>query len=234
MFRHLLMALVLAALFLPAVGLATEIAQISQTAGGNNYILHDSGTSETFTATTEVAITFYLAGAPVGQDGLLTLNATTYTTATNPGGNYFSEGGFSGNFSIIDNTAGPDNGRNLLSGSFGSTYGTISGSGYSMTFADSTPGDSVVLSSFFLDFMPSNTQSFSFSLSNIEDAEGDPETLGFGAGGFLADNTSAGGATFAATPPPVIAPEPTTLLLSGGALLGMGFLLRKRKSRRVF
>ena len=234
MFRHLLMALVLAALFLPAVGLATEIAQISQTAGGNNYILNDLWHERDIHRDDRSGDNFLSCGRARGTRWPAYLKRNDDTTATNPGGNYFSEGGFSGSFSIIDNTAGPDNGRNLLSGSFGSTYGTISGSGYSMTFADSTPGDSVVLSSFFLDFMPSNTQSFSFSLSNIEDAEGDPETLGFGAGGFLADNTSAGGATFAATPPPVIAPEPTTLLLSGGALLGMGFLLRKRKSRRVF
>jgi hypothetical protein len=47
---------------------------------------------------------------------------------------------------------------------------------------------------------------------------------------FLNFNHAAATGTFWTDPPPTIVPEPVTLLLSGGALLGLGLLRRKRKS----
>ncbi len=240
MFRHLLMALVLAALFLPAVALATEIGNITQVDSGDNAFILTEGcytsgqyTCETLNATVEVYFTFN-TGAPPNHLGtnlphgqieaLLTLNAITYTPVSGT-----TESGFSGSFSIIADVGG----ANLLSGTFGpNAY--ISGNleAYQMTFSDSSPplSTEVVFTSYYLDFTDSTTnQSISLSATNLENAyeiDTNPK-------GFLTDNSGVGSGNFSAVPAPVIAPEPTTLLLSGGELLGMGFLLRKRKSRRV-
>jgi len=236
MFRRLLMSVALLALFLPAVVLADNIGQINQVLQGNDFILTDNTTNETLTGTTQVYFTYAPGLVPLfgvnQQAATLTISAQTFTATD---GSDLIEGGWSGYFKIIDNY----NNQNLLTGTFG-TYngdaptgkGSLNGDGYEMTFADSTSATSttqVVFTSAYLNFMGSTQhQAFSFSLSNLS------PVLSIETDNFLSSATAAGTGTFSATPGPTpMGPEPATLWLTAGALAGFGFLVRKRKLRRV-
>jgi hypothetical protein len=244
MFTRLLTGSILVILGLPGLALAEQIAQISEQIGqGNAYVLTDdysvNGT-EVFTVTnlpvyfsfsTDLDITI---PNPVAQNesGLLNLSVTS-TTA---GGGYLTQigqGGFTGAFSIIDNSGGVNNGMNLLSGTF-STSASIGGTvgGHGMTFSDTDTDllqNEVTFTSSFLNFAYyTGTEVATFSLSNLQNV------LALDTHNFLVSTTGAGTGTFSATPtPPVLTAEPETLLLSGAALLGIGLVLRKRKLQPV-
>jgi hypothetical protein len=153
----------------------------------------------------------------------------TSSTAAGLTGSTVNESGFSGQFTITDSLTS----TLLLHGVFG-PGGGISGTsgGTSATFSDSTTGPSptdVVFTSDYLDFALSTTQAFAFGLSNIAPGLSVTET-----NGFLVGATAAGTGTFSADPMPESkTPEPASMFLGGGALLGLGALLRKRKAQPV-
>lgn len=223
MYRRLLIAIVLAALFLPGVALADQISQFLEQIGGPDFSIIDNVTYQTFSGTSFVNVIFDQPGNWFGtqaQPGTLVWSGTSTTTPIG-GGSYWTEGGFNGWFSILDGV-----GNNLFSGTFqGATLITI---GQSAFFADTGGPPTVTFTSRYLDFTPSVsfTLSLAMTLTGLDSQNPTDH--------FLVFDQAAATGTFYATPPPnVITPEPAALLLSGGALLGMGFLLRKRKRRQV-
>src|SRR5271157_2032301 len=226
MFRRLVVALVWVALFLPAAGMAEEIAFF----GGqsqNTFVLTDTSTTETFTVTGAPVYFYYLVSVPqvpFGENGILNMSATTSTTATGSGNN-LSETGFSGWFTISNLAQDTV----LLEGTFDPS-GTLTGGGNGLTFTESTttnPFSEVLFESSYLGFSNSTSMTVSFSMSNIN------PSVTVDGNDFLSPGTGGIGGQFSADPPPFIAPEPTTWLLGGGALLGIGLLLWKRKHRPV-
>jgi hypothetical protein len=244
MFRRLLIASMLFVLGLPGLALADQIAQVNeQTGQGNAYILMNNYTLDGTEVLSVTNLPVYFSFStflditipnPVSQNESALLNL--YVTSTTPGGGFSStivQAGFSGTFSIIDNSGGVNNGLNLLSGTF-SASATISGivDGNGMTFYDTDTSklpNEVTFTSSFLNFAYyTGTEVASFSLSNLLNV------LDLDTHNYLVSTTGAGTATFSATPtPPVITAEPETLLLSGAALLGIGLILRKRKLQPV-
>jgi hypothetical protein len=178
---------------------------------------------ETFTASSPITFQFDIANPydPNFQytvlNAQLTWSAVSTTPATDETDGEYKERNFQGTFGI---TSG---GLNLLSGTF--TKGTLDVNGYTAGF---TTGQSSIVS-FNSDYLTwgSNTTfalSVSTTLSHLDSLD---------ANSFLTYDLSWGTATFSSSPPPEFhTPEPTTILLSGGAFLGIGYLLSRRKKRR--
>jgi hypothetical protein len=234
----------LVVLGLPGLALADQIAQVNeQTGQGNAYILtndYSLNGTEVFTVT-NLPVSFSFSTflniaipnpVPQSESGLLNMDVTS-TTAGGSGFGSIGQSGFSGTFSIIDNSGGVNNGLNLLSGTFNGNA-TISGApgGNGMTFFDTDTSllpNEVTFTSSFLNFTYfAGTEVASFGLSNLQ------TVLDLDSHNYLVSTTGAGVDTFSATPtPPVMTPEPETPLLSGAALLGIGLVLRKRKLQPV-
>jgi hypothetical protein len=244
MLRRLLITLILVVLGLP-LALAENIVQVSEQAGqGNAYVLTDGYTNSGVETLTVSNLPVYFSfntdldvtvPNPVNQNesALLTLSVRSTEAGAALGG-LVEQGGFSGSFTIIDNSGGVNQGYNLLSGTFAGSASVsgISG-GTEMTLSDTDTGtlpNEVQFTSAYLSFVHySGTEAASFTLSNLSAA------LTLDLNDFLESNTGSGVDTFSATPqPPVTTAEPETLLLSGAALLGIGLFLRKRKLQPYF
>ncbi|HMD70529.1 MAG TPA: PEP-CTERM sorting domain-containing protein [Bryobacteraceae bacterium] len=228
MLKRLLITVAVVSLFVPAVALAEEIGIFTDTS--NDYDLNVSGGHDVFSINANGYFTFGpLISTVFGQapvQATIDMSASTSSDAYTNGGTQAEEDNFSGSFTIYEfGTL-----HILLAGTFGTTGASLSGSGGSGNFQDSTPPTSeVVYTSDYLDFTPStNYQAFSFSLSSFTPGlsyTGSPNTV------FLDNATAAGSGTFSADPGPTPdTPEPASMFLSGGALLGLGLLLRKRKA----
>jgi hypothetical protein len=219
----------------PGLAVAEQIVQISEVnTQANVFTITDNGTgtggSETLTVTSAEIYFSYstdlLTGIPQNELAYFSMTATTTTSATEDPYGDITAPGFSGSFSITDAASG----QNLLSGTFASS-GHISGTsgGDEMTFADSDTTqrpNEVTYTSAYLNFSGVTTEAFSFSMSNVTPA------LALDANDqFLEGTTAAGTATFSATPPPIVVAEPGTLVLAGGALLGIGLIVRRRRLR---
>lgn len=240
MFRRLLFALVLVALFLPAVALAEQIASYTiQTAPGSEFaITNNGGASETISVQTVTEIDSVPVITPGAQiqfqfatgvddafgtsniDATLMLNLTTSAAPVDFGS--FVQETFAGTFSIMDNSTD----LYLLLGSVsgGNLFGTVGFQAISFDFS-APPTSNVVFSSAYLSFASAISAGVSFSMTDVT------PVLSVGAGGYLASATAEGGGSFSSDPPPVIAPEPTTWLLGSGALLGMGLLLWRQRRK---
>jgi hypothetical protein len=209
-------------------------------------------TTTTVSATGNVLFFSTLEGLPGGgADATFTLTATS-TQLGNCGAtclntDTFSQQGFSGTFSFTDTDSGAFNGDNLLSGTFATngtpaTSGaqfnsTVGGSGGGFEASAST-GDlgQLIFTSSLLTFTGAIEEDASFSLSSLI-----PDPPGFAVMGITTGVNgtqaypsagpfdAAGTGTFAYASS---VPEPATLGLVGGALLGLGFLGRKRVSRQ--
>ncbi len=242
MSRRLWFAVGVVALMLPAMALAQQI-NIAQTLGTSSFTItpydpvspygisciDGSGLScEAFSGASAVTFQYDLYDAYnpglqyANLSAELTWNAISYSTPYATGSSKkpgVEEDGFFGTFSIT--TAG--GGFNLLSGSF--TDASLTLAGLTANFGDSGLAPDPVFSSSLLIF-PANTTfalNIATTLTNSESQDSN---------GFLTQNTAWGVTTFSSSPPPQFSPEPTTVFLSGGALLGMGYLLGRRKKRR--
>jgi hypothetical protein len=218
MFRHLLTAVVLVALFLPAMALADQITQFSEVSGEPAFTITDNVTFETLTASTSVYLTFDENVIPFGrtpQTATLTWSGTTSSYAHLAFGQWIEEG-FSGWFSIM---AGTDN---LFSGTFSNA--TLVASGQTANFSETDTPPVITYTSNYLNFSNANVFALALSMTLSSSVSQDTNFR------FLNFNHAAATGTFWTDPPPTIVPEPVTLLLSGGALLGLGLLRRKRKS----
>jgi hypothetical protein len=226
MFRRLLIALVLVALFLPAIAMADQIISetiATFTVDSNNFIVTNNTTSETFSVTLDTQMQFEYGVGIANPFGTSTRNATFYlnlTTTTPAGslGSYLLEGGLSGTFTITDNLTS----TNLLSGTL--SAGSLSGFENTANFGFGDSAPNVTFSSHYVSFGNAINEAVQFSMASLS------PSLNTGAGGFLLSSTSGGTGIFSDQ---IVVPEPMTLLLSGGALIAMGFLLRKRNTRRA-
>jgi len=245
MLRRLLITLIPVVLGLPSVALGDQIAQISEVDQTNSYVLTDnySVNGQEIFSVTNLAVKFsfdpnlpIVFPDPVLQNELALLNV--YVTSTTPGGSGFGsigQSGFSGTFSITDNSGGVNQGNNLLSVTFGGN-GSVSGipDGNGMQFNDSDTGtltNEVMFTSAYLNFSYyTETEVAQFTVSDLVNS------FALDSHDFLVSNNGAGVGTFSATPtPPVVTAEPdTVVLVSGAALLGIGIVLRKRRFRPVF
>ena len=226
MFRRLLFAVVLAALLLPAVALADDIIAetiATFTVDSTNFMVTNFTTSETFGVTLGAQMKFQYGAGIVNPFGTSQRDATFYlnlntTTPAGSLGSYLLEGGLSGTFTITDNLPT----TTLLSGTL--SAGSLSGFAGTSNFGFGDSAPNVTFFSDYAGFANAINEAVQFSMASLSPA------LNIGPGGFLLSSTSGGTGIFSDD---IVVPEPTTLLLSGGALLGMGFLLRKRKHRPV-
>jgi hypothetical protein len=199
-----------------------------------DFVLTNASSMETLTATA-IPVNFFWAsglGLPTGPiAATLNFTASSTTTATTDAAGDIAEGGWSGNFSFVSATSGAV----LLGATFGPT-GSLTGSGGSASFADSTganaPSEVTYTSSVSsLTQMLSTTtmRDFSFSLTNFSVAGDGTQNLAVDGNSRPVSGTYAASGTFAATPGPTTGiPEPATFALIGLALLSCGMIRRRR------
>jgi hypothetical protein len=231
MYRQLLIALVLTALFLPAVALAEQV-NIAQALGAPSFAITPYGSGcpigsvspcETFTSNSPITFQFDLTDPydPAlkfeNLSAQMNWSAASTSLATDFGGGVFMEYGFNGDFQITQGTT------NLLSGNFVGALLVING--LTATLTDSGPASTLSFTSDYFSFKPDTTFALTLGVTLAN-----PET---GQNNFLSGDTGWGTVTFSSSPPPVFSPEPATMFLGGGALIGLGALLRKRKFRPV-
>jgi hypothetical protein len=217
----------------PGWGSPLTFAQFLEPGGSQDYTLTNNGTGNVLHGSSAIDF-FYeningtLPGALQGLvHATLTIDATSTTMDLISGSN-ISESGFTGTFTILDDSM-VNSQNNLLSGSF-STLATISGTngGTSANFGDSTPTlAEVTFNSAFIDFSPTPlTEAFAISFSSVT------PSLVNGTGNFLAAFTAAGSGTFSSDPPPSAdtAPEPVSFLSMCLGLLTLA-LYRLRQLR---
>ena len=231
-----LLPLTMLVLDTPGWGSPVTFAQYLEPGGTQDYTLTNNGTGNVLHGSS--AVDFFYENVngtlPVALQGLvhatLTIDATSNTTDV-IGSSNISESGFTGTFTILDDST--VNGQNnLLSGSF-STLATISGTngGTSANFGDSTPTlTEVTFNSAFINFGATPlTEAFAISFSSVT-----PQLVN-GAGSFLAAFTAAGSGTFSSDPPPsavTASPEPVSFLSMFSGLLAIApFGMRRLRSK---
>jgi len=154
--------------------------------------------------------------------GIFNFTANTTDPASVNAGNYL-EAGWTGTGTITDTLTGTI-AFSWVFGNTGSFTGAVGGT--SATLNDSRPpGGEVLMTSPYLTFTDSITESFSFGFTS-----GTPAYL-VGTGGFLDNATGSGVGTFSAEPVPTGAPEPATAFQLGFALIGVALIARKRLAR---
>jgi len=216
----------------PAMASPITFAQYLELGGGNQWTITTSGGTTVGVLTGQELFVFQvptsLGGIGTARAATLTLNASSNQAgdcdiAGCLSGSY-TQPGFTGTFSFIDNITG----KNLLSGIFDGTgaqfTAAIGGNGgaFDGTTTLIDPLE-LKLSSDYLNFLGATLESASFSLSSLTPAFAvDPITFK-----PIGRYVAAGSGTFSYD----TIPEPATLSLIGGALLGLGMLRRKMLSR---
>jgi len=152
----------------------------------------------------------------------------------------YTQNGYSGTFSFIDNGGGAAQGHNLLSGTFavtgspsitGASFTSNLGSSAAGFNASASPGNlfQLVLTSDYIVFTGQTSETASFSLSSLNPTFS-VGTITAGqahpaAGPFLAS----GDGTFSSTAIPGVAPELASLGLIGAGLGALVFLRRRSR-----
>jgi hypothetical protein len=178
------------------------------------------------------------------EDAILSLSASTMqlgSCAVSCGtGDGFTQLGYSGTFSFIDNGGGVAQGTDLLSGTFavtgspattGAQFGSSVGSSGASFRGSANPGNllQLVLASDYLDFVGQTQETASFSLSSLIPifAVGTVTNgQALPSGSFNASGTG----TFSSNPGPVPSgtPEPASFGLIGAGLCALAFTIRRR------
>jgi hypothetical protein len=183
------------------------------------------------------------------ENAIFTLDATSNTSGncstTCVGGDTFTQQGYSGTFSFIDNGGGFAQGSNLLSGTFAVTgIPSLTGAQFSSSLGSSGGGfnasatagnlNQLIFTSAYLDFTGQTEETSAFSLSSLipNFAVGTVSVIGTSSTAYPADGpfNAAGSGTFSSNPGPNShVPEPASMGLIGGGLVALGFAFRKRR-----
>jgi hypothetical protein len=182
------------------------------------------------------------------ENAIFTLNATSSTSGncstTCTGNDTFTQQGYSGTFSFIDNGGGFAQGSNLLSGTFAVTgIPSLTGAQFSSSLGSSGAGfnassavgnlSQLVFTSAYLDFVGQTQETSSFSLSSLVPnfSVGGVTVVGTSSTAFPADGpfNASGSGTFSSNPGPSSVPEPASMGLIGGGLVALAFTARKRR-----
>jgi hypothetical protein len=238
----------------PAMALPVTFAQYGQANGSQQWTLYYNGVYSTIGATGPVFLTFLVPGTPFSAPEAATFSLTGESSqpgscgTCGPGDNY-TEAGYNGSFSFLDNSGNPlYQGHNLLTGTFtyvysdptstGATIGSTIGGG-AASFRAATNATNLLQMVFTSDYMTFPNQiaeAASFSLSSLIPNFGIGTVTGSATDGQAFPDgsryTAAGTGTFSSNPGPVTTPEPASLgLMIGGGLCAVAFGLRKRGSR---
>jgi hypothetical protein len=242
-------ALVAAALAGPMSASASVVtfAQYFQTDGADQqWSVSTSGTTTTVTASGSVLFNFSgVSGLPFAgaETAAFTLTATS-TQVGNCGvncgpGDSYVQPGYAGSFHFTDEETDP--GADLLSGVFSVTgspattgaqfSSSVGGTGGSFN-ASATAGNllQLVLTSDYLSFFGQTEEDASWSLSSLLPNFTTGTVTGHQAYPGSQFN-AAGSGTFSSSPGPAAVPEPATMGVMGSGLIGMAWILRKRKTK---
>jgi hypothetical protein len=243
------LALVAAA---PASAGPVTFAQYFQSNGAlQQWTIATSGTTTTVSASGAVSFNFSgVAGLPFSgpENANFTINATSTTTGNCSnvcaGGDTYTQQGYSGTFSFIDNGGGFAQGSNLLSGTFAVTGApTVTGAQFSSTVgagsgsfnASAVVGNlnQLVFTSAYLNFAGQTQEVASWSLSSLAPnfAVGTVTsgTAYPAAGPFHAS----GSGTFSSSAAPSSTPEPSTWIFMSAGLCALVFIKRRHQTASV-
>jgi hypothetical protein len=234
----LLMNIALSTLATTAHATLTTFAQFGQINSNQPFVFTNASASSTFSlASTPINFTYLITngyGSTIGSsiNAHMTITSTvaavTSSSGTSPNRNFdqsltgitiqfIADTPVNGqtNLLTILAGAGATSSGGLLSGREGRTTGNLDGS------QSPGGGDSIIMSSDFLDFSNTTQRDYSVSLNAITPA------MGLNANNYL--NTFAANATgtFASDPVPITIPEPNSIVLL--VLSGAGVGIKRRK-----